>query len=182
MATPTTLPASFVAGNVLQAAQLNNLRGAFRILQVVSTAKTDTYSASLAQGATSAVTGFTVSITPSSTASKVLVIVSATPGDTSTNTASYLTLTKGGSALFVGDTAGSRQRVSTGNYGGNRLAGMSIVYLDSPATTSSVTYGCLISHATSGTVTCYFNYGGDNSDNSAIARGASTITAMEISA
>jgi hypothetical protein len=35
MATPTTLPASFVAGNILTAAQLNNLRGAFRVLQVV---------------------------------------------------------------------------------------------------------------------------------------------------
>jgi hypothetical protein len=33
MATPTNLPATFVAGNVLTAAQQNGLRGAFRVLQ-----------------------------------------------------------------------------------------------------------------------------------------------------
>ena len=36
MATPTTLPATFVSGNVLEALQLNDLRGAFRVLQTVS--------------------------------------------------------------------------------------------------------------------------------------------------
>jgi hypothetical protein len=36
MATPTTLPASFVAGSILTAAELNDLRGAFRVLQVVN--------------------------------------------------------------------------------------------------------------------------------------------------
>ena len=35
MATPTNLPASFVAGAILTAAQQNDLRGAFRVLQVV---------------------------------------------------------------------------------------------------------------------------------------------------
>jgi hypothetical protein len=40
MAAVTTLPAAFVAGNVLTAAQLNNLRGAFRVLQVVQSITT----------------------------------------------------------------------------------------------------------------------------------------------
>jgi hypothetical protein len=35
MATPTALPASFTAGDVLTAANMNLLRGAFRIVQVV---------------------------------------------------------------------------------------------------------------------------------------------------
>jgi hypothetical protein len=47
MATPTTLPATFVAGNVLEAEQLNDLRGAFRVLQTVSTTKTDTFTVRL---------------------------------------------------------------------------------------------------------------------------------------
>jgi len=34
MATPTSLPASFTSGQVLTAAQMNNLRGGFRVLQV----------------------------------------------------------------------------------------------------------------------------------------------------
>ena len=35
MATPTALPSTFVANTVLPAADLNLLRGAFRVLQVV---------------------------------------------------------------------------------------------------------------------------------------------------
>ena len=44
MATPTTLPASFTAGQVLTAAQMNDLRGAFRVLQVVQATKANTFS------------------------------------------------------------------------------------------------------------------------------------------
>jgi hypothetical protein len=36
MAAVTPLPATFVSGDVLTAAQMNDLRGAFRVLQVVS--------------------------------------------------------------------------------------------------------------------------------------------------
>jgi hypothetical protein len=36
MATPTALPTAFVAADVLTAANMNLLRGAFRVLQVVS--------------------------------------------------------------------------------------------------------------------------------------------------
>ena len=77
MATPTTLPAAFVAGAILTAAQQNNLRGAFRVLQVVAstyatqtTATTNTFVNS----------GLTGTITPSSTSSQVLVIVTQPAG------------------------------------------------------------------------------------------------------
>ena len=40
MATPTTLPAAFVSGAILTADQMNNLRGAFRVLQVVTSTAT----------------------------------------------------------------------------------------------------------------------------------------------
>ena len=72
MATPTTLPATFVAGNVLEAEQLNDLRGAFRVLQTVSTTKTDTFSSAVT--AFTDVTGLSVSITPSSATSTILVM------------------------------------------------------------------------------------------------------------
>ena len=71
MATPTNLPASFTTGQVLTATQQNDLRGAFRILQVVTgtnatftTYNTTTYSDS----------GVTATITPQSTSSKILVV------------------------------------------------------------------------------------------------------------
>ena len=70
MATPTTLPSSFTAGQVLTAAQMNDLRGAFRVLQVVSSTWT---TAAINSTTTYADTGLTATITPSATSSKVLV-------------------------------------------------------------------------------------------------------------
>jgi len=72
MATVTTLPATFVFGAVLTAAQQNDLRGAFRVLQVV----TGTTSTAVSNSTTTlADTGLTATITPSSTSSKILVFV-----------------------------------------------------------------------------------------------------------
>jgi len=71
MATPTTLPAAFVSGAILTADQMNNMRGAFRVLQIIegttSTAVSKTNS-------TYGDTGLTATITPSATTSKILVI------------------------------------------------------------------------------------------------------------
>jgi hypothetical protein len=150
------------------------------VLQVVSTTKTDTFSASVAQGASTAVTGLTVTITPVSASNKVLVFASVASGDTSSNTGQYTTLTRGGTAIFIGDTAGNRQRVSAGGYAGNRLGYVHFTFLDSPASTSALTYGISIGHTTAGSVTCNVNFGGDNTDASYTGRGASSITVMEI--
>ncbi len=73
MATPTTLPAAFVSGAVLTADQMNNLRGAFRVLQVVSAT---TATAVTNNTNVQADTGLTATITPQSTSSKILVMVS----------------------------------------------------------------------------------------------------------
>ena len=73
MAAVTTLPAAFTVGQVLTSTEMNNLRGAFRILQVV----TGTTSTTVSTTSTSYVTtNLTASITPSSTSSKVLLIAS----------------------------------------------------------------------------------------------------------
>ena len=72
MATPTTLPATFVSGNTLTAAQLNDLRGAFRVLQVVSVGYSTQANSSTT---TFQDTGLTATITPSSVSSQILVLV-----------------------------------------------------------------------------------------------------------
>ena len=70
MATPTNLPATFVAGDVLTAAQQNGLRGAFRTLQVVAGSySTQTGSAS----ATYVTTGLSATLTPQASTNNVLV-------------------------------------------------------------------------------------------------------------
>lgn len=186
MATPTSLPATFVAGNVLTAAQMNDLRGAFRILQVVSTTKTDTFSASVAAGASSAVTGLSATITPSSTDSKILVIANVV-GATSDGPYGYavFNLKRDSTAIAQPASPGSRIPVTTYNLsisGATVLQGGAAHHLDSPATTSSVTYSVDVVNTSGTTATLYVNRGDSDTDASTRRRTVSSITVMEVSA
>lgn len=166
MATPTTLPATFVAGNVLTAAQMNDLRGAFRVLQVVQATTATPVSTTSTSYVT---TGLTASITPSSTSSKVLVMVSLNVANANSNGAAICT-------IFRGTVAGTNVYGASGfstNYAssGNTVATAASNYLDSPATISAQTY-------TVGIKTGSALSSASAQDGSA----TSTITLMEISA
>ena len=165
MAAVTTLPATFVAGNVLTAAQQNALRGAFRVLQVVQgttstqvTSSTNTY----------VTTGLTATITPSSTSSKILCIVQQNgAGKESTNTFVLLRLYRGASSISQIEGYGAFDNTTGINYVGT----MGTVFLDSPATVAATTYTTYIaSGANSALVSVQANSGN------------STIILMEISA
>ena len=138
MATPTSLPATFVAGNVLTAAQMNDLRGAFRILQVVQTE----YSSVFSTTSTSFVdvTGLEVTITPTSATSKVLLLANGA-GEVSANRLEFFTLFRGGAS--TGTNLGNGTNGFGSTYQGIRTF-FSIAYVDSPATTSATTYNVAI--------------------------------------
>ena len=167
MATPTSLPATFVAGNVLTAAQMNDLRGAFRILQVVQatygTAETTT-------SATYVDTSLTATITPSSTTSKILVLCNVNfqqkSGGSGTSTGSaYHAIERGGSQIYEHPTGFVFHTTSFES----RLANTcTLSYLDSPATTSATTY--TLQHKTSKTLV---TFDGDN---------VATLILLEVSA
>ncbi len=179
MATPTTLPATFVAGNVLTAAQMNNLRGAFRVLQVVQTVKTDTFT--LSSTTFTDVTGLSVTITPSSTTSKILVLVDMKMNGRGGLVSAQARLMRDSTAVYIGDTAGSRQRATSNAVGDAENAQSSnSVYLDSPATISAVTYKMQIRANTANNI--YINRAETDADAAERARYASSITVMEISA
>ena len=178
MATPTTLPASFVSGAVLTAAQMNNLRGAFRVLQVVSATKTDTFTQST--NTFTDITDLSVSITPSSTSSKVLILFTV-QASTSGSTSGALRLMRDSTAIFVGATAGSRTPAST-LIGSSSLGPTSAgIHLDSPATTSAITYK-VQARANDNAASVFINRGNTDSDTATFTRQASSITVMEISA
>lgn len=165
MATPTSLPASFSTGAVLTAAQMNDLRGAFRVLQVVSTAYTTQQSSS---SSTYADTGLTLSITPSATSSKILCLVNQVGcGKDTNNTYLKLRLLRGASEITAFEQYGGY----TGTAVTTCFGSCATAYLDSPATTSATTYKTQFA---------------SNNNNAAVyvqlAGSASTITLMEISA
>ena len=134
MATPTSLPATFVAGNVLTAAQLNNLRGAFRILQVVratdGTARTTT-STSFVDASIS------VTITPTSASSDVMLIWSA-------NKENFVGTTERGRFQITDSSnvaiSGAEEHTIGDAGADNTFATFTIIGYDSPATTSATTY------------------------------------------
>ena len=180
MATPTTLPATFVAGNILTAAQMNSLRGAFRVLQIVTAQKTDTFTTA----STSFVdlTGLSANITPSSTSSTILVGYSVQGlGLANTNMGS-VQIVRGSTAVGNAAAAGSR---TVGNsivpeLGGAQIGQMTNWFMDSPATTSLTTYKLQIRTNNAGTI--YVNRTITDTDLTAFGRGTSSFVIMEISA
>jgi hypothetical protein len=172
---------TFVAGEVLEAQQLNDSFAAVKkILQVVSTAKTDTFTTSSATFVD--VTGLTVSITPSSASNKILVVAQVAHGIGEVTPWGHFKLNGGNTSSYVGTTAGSRVSAVFGGFsnfdGENMLLSASIVYLDSPATTSSTTYAVQVRAGTAGSVRV--NYSSTDSDNASVTRGASSITVFEV--
>jgi predicted HNH restriction endonuclease len=165
MATPTNLPAAFVAGAILTADQQNNLRGAFRVLQVVSaTYSTQTSSSS----STFADTGLTATITPQSATSKVLVIVNqAGVYKDSSNTQCKLQLLRAASVIINFENYAAH----TGDAGQSGVGGCGTIFLDSPATTSATIYKTQFA-STNNSAAAFVQTAG----------GTSTITLMEISA
>lgn len=151
--------------------------GGGKILQVVQATKTDTASVT----GTTFGSVFTASITPSASTSKVLVLVALSVGQAASNFVN-LRLTRSSSTLLQGDTAGSRTRVTTqANPGGaGVMAAAGLNYLDSPASTSSLTYAIEIASHTTGAV--YLNRSGTDTDSAGFSRGASTIILLEVGA
>lgn len=164
MATPTTLPAAFVSGAVLTADQQNALRGAFRVLQVVS-ASTTTETASTT--GTYVDTALTATITPQSTSSKVLVLVSQNGIYKGGLTSADLQLLRAGSSISV---FGKNVALTTST-ADNNIGGLSLCLLDTPATTSATIYKTQI-RSNAGIPVVIAQY----------ASAMSTITLMEISA
>lgn len=143
MATPTNLPAAFTVGQVLTAAQQNDLRGAFRIFQVVMGSTTTQTTSTTTTYAT---TTLSATITPQASSSKVLIFT-AQPFLASAAFCSIgMRLLRGSTQVWGTDNA---------NYFATDTGTMSnIFYLDSPSTTSATTYTVHFNRS-SGTGTAY---------------------------
>jgi hypothetical protein len=156
--------------------------GPGKILQVVSTTKTDTFSTS--SSSYTAVTGLTASITPSSASNKILVSAYITMSQTVSlaagNGGAFSRLVRDSTPIFVGDSSGSTVSASAATIvrGAGDMFASTITFLDSPATTSSVTYGVEGRIGLGGTVR--YGFSGAESDNANYGRVPCSITLMEV--
>ena len=161
-----------------------SLVGGGKIGQVVSTNKTDTFSASIATEAfSSIVTGLTVNITPSASSSKILVFVNMVTSADGEHGMRFQ-LFRDTTQIDLGVASGSSPGISKGpiqhSGGASYMAMMSTNFLDSPSSTSQLTYGVKIGHTSSLTKTCYVNRSHDDPNDASYGRNASTITVMEV--
>jgi hypothetical protein len=148
-----------------------------KIAQVLSTFKSDTFTSTSTSFAD--VTGLSVSITPTLNTSKILVFAQVDGADDTGVSSGFVRLARDSTGIDIGDASASRTRASgqfSSGFNG-ALGTLTYVYLDSPATTSATTYKVQV-QTTSGTI--YINRSKDDTNNSNYARGASTITVMEI--
>ena len=152
------------------------------IIQVKSVTKTDPFD-TLSTSYTD-VTGLAVSITPTRADSKILVTYHTNEAMEDIAHVGALRLVRDSTPIFIGDASGSRTRASnfvknlsggaieTHNYSGQ--------HLDSPATTSSVTYKIQGLTLVAGRQ-LNVNKSYADTDGATQARTASSITVMEIS-
>jgi len=154
-----------------------------KIGQVVQTSLTASDYFSSTSSSLVEITGspaFNVSITPTNTSSKVLITGHVSIGS-GTGARVGIQLRRGDSTIIgSADAAGSRQRtVSAMRQGdGNYATTLTFNFLDSPATTSAVTYK--IFGMAEGSETLQVNKGNGDSDSATVFRSASTLTAMEV--
>ena len=147
-----------------EAGTIDTLQRAGNVLQVVSnntTTNTSTTSSSYV-----AVTNLTQSITPSSTSSKILILVNMNLYASSANTEGAITIYRNGSNLTG---ASGFADMYTGS--SDLILQAPMMYLDSPSSTSSVTYAVYLKRTQpSGTL------------QTSLRGTTNTITLMEIAA
>lgn len=147
------------------------------VLQTKITNKTDTF---ITTNTTfTDVTGYSVTITPKSASSTILVQASMNIGGSYGTNTTYVRLMRDSTAIAVGDSAGSRTQVSiAAEPNTNSMAQGTIQYIDSPATTSSITYKVQI--CTNGAGSAAINRSIDDTNAAGRPRGFSSIMVMEI--
>ena len=155
--------------------------GGGKVLQVVSTGKTDTYSNT--STTYTDITGMSVSITPSATSSRILVLCQISWMNGPSSNRGFIRLMRDATPINVATgSLGSRPATSIGgeNDSGTHIMSGNIQFVDSPSSTSAIAYH-LEASSESGS-TFYLNRTIGDADNAVTPRATSTITAIEIGA
>ena len=151
------------------------------VLQVVQAYKSDTFTTTSTSFTT--ITGLSASITPTSSSSRILVVMSVTGSQQVGANDAYLGLFRDSTQIALGDASGTRIRstsqIMTSNAGWSTT--VTFNFVDSPATTSSITY--TVQTRTNGTNTVYINRSvTDENGSIGAGRTPSSIILMEIAA
>ena len=158
------------------------------IIQVKSTTLTTNVSVTIADGANTTfydVSGLSVSITPTRSDSKILVMVQMNIGTDQTTQRVGVRLRRDsttiGASTDTGNSENAGSITSLEHHRAYQSQSVNFHFLDSPSTTSSVTYKIQIGNPHSSSYTFFVNRSGADNDQAWEARTCSTITVMEVS-
>lgn len=162
---------------------LDRTNRAGNVLQVVTVNKTDAFTHSTTTWTD--VTGLSASITPSATSNKILVLASVAIG--SNGDFAYIRLLRDSTVINIGDAASNRVQVTgaIGYSGGDQPYNMDqvpVMYLDSPSTTSAVTYKFQLRSGSSNFLVAINRTGSDRDTSNYEWRTPSNIVLMEVAA
>lgn len=156
--------------------------GILQVKQAVQSSVVSTSSTSFVD-----LTGLSVSITPASSSNKILVIADIVFAGTGNGWIVGARIARGGTGIYVGDTDGTRifslmggiSSTFGGTYDGH-IFNRTGVFLDNPASTSSLTY-TVQGHQPRGNTTFHLNRNADDTSTGPNhPRTASSITVIEI--
>jgi hypothetical protein len=154
------------------------------IVQVIQVVKTDAYTTTVGTTPTT-IPGMSVTITPTNASNRILVFANLSFAVGGSYAAQYINLQRNSTNIYIGDAAGSRTRATIGGFGAANDAysalPFTMVYLDSPSTTSATTYSMVAGDADGSGNAFYVNRGITDTDSLNYPRTVSSITVMEIS-
>jgi len=152
------------------------------IIQIKSTTKTDTFTGNTNTDFED-ITGFSVSITPTRSDSKIFVMLCVQySNDGSGGNRVSFRLVRDSTPIAIGDADGNRLRVTGGGEndgGGGNMKSVTVNHLDSPGTTSAVTYK--VQYIANDGQEFFLNRTTADSDSNSYMRVVSNISVMEVS-
>jgi len=171
--------ASSIPGTAFATAAIPSTKiGTGAVLQVKTVYKQDTFTTTSSSYVD--VTGLSISITPTSATSNILVLGAVTYGASAD--VGFIQLVRNSTAIQVGTAASNRVAATAQMRNANDSAdgdSAAIAFLDSPSSTSSVTYKVQVKSAPGG-YTTRINSSADDADQTNRGRTASTLIVMEI--
>lgn len=154
------------------------------VLQVINAYKTDTQTISSATPTFVDITNLSITITPKSSSSKFLIMWSVVMANGADASHGYVRLNRNGTAIALADAASNRTTASSAivntSQGGQSLV-TSNTYLDSPATSSAITYKLTASNNNVGGSNTFINRSSRDQDLTGYdGRSTSSFTVLEI--
>ena len=152
------------------------------VVQVLSATSTAAQLSSVATGSWTDVTGLSVTITPTTADNKIVVMASVSGGQTSATTGQVYQLLRDATAIGLGDAASNRRQVTASTFDGDAdtVTTQSFSVVDSPATTSAVTYKVQVGHTAGGSANILINRSRNDTDTALYTRNSSTLIVMEV--